>query len=138
MTSNLGSEFAFEENKDLKIKEYDNLIKQYFKPEFINRIDEIIIFNPLDKENIKLVADKFLRILKNRLKENDIELSIDKKALDKIWELGFDDKLGARPMKRHIQRNIESLLARYLLENPNDRNIELYLDENDNYKLRKV
>jgi len=138
MTSNLGSEFAFEENKDLKIKEYDNLIKQYFKPEFINRIDEIIIFNPLDKENIKLVADKFLRILKNRLKENDIELSIDKKALDKICELGFDDKLGARPMKRHIQRNIESLLARYLLENPNDRNIELYLDENDNYKLRKV
>ena len=138
MTSNLGSEFAFEENKDLKIKEYDNLIKQYFKPEFINRIDEIIIFNPLDKEHIKLVADKFLRILKNRLKENDIELSIDKKALDKICELGFDDKLGARPMKRHIQRNIESLLARYLLENPNDRNIELYLDENDNYKLRKV
>ena len=138
MTSNLGSEFAFEENKDLKIKEYDNLIKQYFKPEFINRIDEIIIFNPLDKQHIKLVADKFLRILKNRLKENDIELSIDKKALDKICELGFDDKLGARPMKRHIQRNIESLLARYLLENPNDRNIELYLDENDNYKLRKV
>jgi ATP-dependent Clp protease ATP-binding subunit ClpB len=138
MTSNLGSEFAFEKDYELKVKEYDNLIKQYFKPEFINRIDEIVIFNPLDKENIKLVADKFIRILKNRLKENDIDLIIDEKAHDKICELGFDEKLGARPMKRYIQRNIESPLAKYILENPSVKKIEVSLDNDGNYKLNNI
>ena len=99
---------------------------------------EIIVFNPLDINMIKKVADKFINILKNRLKESDVQLSISDKAMDKIVELGFDEAYGARPMKRHIQRNIESLLAKYLLENPDVKKIELCLDNNGNYQLRKV
>ena len=65
---------------------------------------------------IKKVADKFINILKNRLKESDVQLSVSDKAMDKIVELGFDEAYGARPMKRHIQRAIESKVAKYLLE----------------------
>ena len=73
MTSNLGSKFAFETDPVLKKKEYDEVIKESFKPEFINRIDEIIIFNPLNRNVIKDIAGKFLGQLKNRLKDSDIE-----------------------------------------------------------------
>ena len=137
MTSNLGSEFAFETNKYLKQSQYEDIVKQTFKPEFINRIDEIIIFNPLDKDMIVKVADKFLNILKNRLKESDIELSVSDKAMKKIIELGFDETYGARPMKRHIQRDIESLIAKYLLENYDTRKIEVDV-ENDHYFIRRL
>ncbi|MBO7698132.1 MAG: AAA family ATPase, partial [Erysipelotrichaceae bacterium] len=80
MTSNLGSQYAFEPDKEKKAKEYEDIVKMTFKPEFINRVDEIIIFNPLDEKMIAKVADKFLNILKKRLAENDIELTISDKA----------------------------------------------------------
>jgi len=137
MTSNLGSEYAFETNKYLKQSQYEEIVKQTFKPEFINRIDEIIIFNPLDQENIKKVAEKFLNILKNRLKESDIELSITPKAMNKIVEQGFDELYGARPMKRHIQRAIESLVAKYLLENYDTKNIEVDVKD-DRYVVNRL
>lgn len=137
MTSNLGSEFAFEKDKGKKEKEYEEIVKASFKPEFINRIDEIIIFNPLDKEMIKKVANKFLNILKKRLSENDIELTISDGAMDKICELGFDEMYGARPMKRHIQRYIESMVARYILENYDQKKIVVDLDDNGNYIVKE-
>ena len=136
MTSNLGSEYAFEENNDKKQKAYEEIVKQTFKPEFINRIDEIIVFNPLNNTVIKEVANKFLNQLKNRLKESDVELSISDKAMDKIIELGFDETYGARPMKRHIQRAIESLVAKYLLENYDAKNIIVDLDSDNNYYVK--
>ena len=137
MTSNLGSEYAFEADKDKKKKEYENIVKATFKPEFINRIDEIVIFNPLDEAVISKVADKFLNILKNRLLENDIELNISEAAKKKIVEMGFDETYGARPMKRYIQRNIESAVAKYLLENYDTKKIEVDID-NDNYVIRRL
>ena len=137
MTSNLGSEYAFEADKDKKKKEYENIVKATFKPEFINRIDEIVIFNPLDEVVISKVADKFLNILKNRLLENDIELNISDAAKKKIVEMGFDETYGARPMKRYIQRNIESAVAKYLLENYDTKKIEVDI-ENDNYVIRRL
>ena len=137
MTSNLGSEFAFEEDKDLKKKEYEEIVKDTFKPEFINRIDEIVIFNPLDQEMIAKVADKFLGILANRLAENDIELTVTDSAKKRIVELGFDETYGARPMKRHIQREIESPIAKFLLENYDTKKIEVDV-ENDNYVIRRL
>ena len=133
MTSNLGSEFAFEDNLDKKQKDYENIVKQTFKPEFINRIDEIIVFNPLNQDVIKQVANKFLNQLKNRLSESDITLDISDKAMNKIVELGFDEVYGARPMKRHIQRAIESMVAKYLLENYDAKNILVDVDSNNNY-----
>ena len=117
MTSNLGSEFAFEKDPVKKQQEYAEIVKMTFKPEFINRIDEMIIFNPLDQTMIRKVAEKFLNIFRNRLKENDIELTVTDRAMDKIVECGFDETYGARPMKRHIQREIESLVAKFILEN---------------------
>ena len=137
MTSNLGSEYAFEKDAEKKRKEYEEIVKLTFKPEFINRIDEIIIFNPLDQKMIKKVADKFLNILKNRLLESDVELTVTDKAMDKIVELGFDETYGARPMKRHIQRSIESLVARYLLENYDARKIEVDVDDKGRYVINR-
>ncbi|MBQ9425637.1 MAG: AAA family ATPase [Erysipelotrichaceae bacterium] len=136
MTSNLGSEFAFEKDAELKRKQYEEIVKMTFKPEFINRIDEIVIFNPLDQEMIKKVAEKFLRILKNRLLESDIELEVSDKAMGKIVECGFDETYGARPMKRHIQRAIESLVARFLLENYDARKILVDV-ENGEYVVKR-
>ncbi len=137
MTSNLGSEYAFEEDETRKQKEYDELIRQYFKPEFINRIDEIIVFNPLNKEIIKDVANKFISILKNRLKENDMTLEISDMAMERICENGFDPTYGARPMKRHIQRYVESLIARFMLENPEVKNLVLDVKNNEYYVKEK-
>ena len=131
MTSNLGSKFAFETDPVLKKKEYDEVIKESFKPEFINRIDEIIIFNPLNRNVIKDIAGKFLGQLKNRLKDSDIELTITDKAMDSIVAETF----GARPMKRHIQREIESKLARYIIANPDSKNITVDF-ENDDYIIK--
>ncbi|MCR4856534.1 MAG: AAA family ATPase [Erysipelotrichaceae bacterium] len=135
MTSNLGSQFAFEEDEEKKQKEYEEIVKMTFKPEFINRVDEIIIFNPLDQNMIEKVAEKFLNILKKRLAESDIELSVSEQAMKKIVECGFDQTYGARPMKRHIQRAVESLIAKYLLENYDVRKILVDV-ENDQYVIR--
>jgi ATP-dependent Clp protease ATP-binding subunit ClpB len=137
MTSNLGSEFAFEADEEKKKKEYEQIVKMTFKPEFINRIDEIVIFHPLDQKMIRKVAEKFLNILKKRLLESDVELTVTDAAMDKIVELGFDETYGARPMKRHIQRAIESLVAKYLLENYDTRKIEVDV-ENGDYIIRRL
>ena len=137
MTSNLGSEYAFEKDLEKKQKQYEEIVKMTFKPEFINRIDEIIVFNPLDQEMIRKVAYKFINILKNRLKESDVELTITDKALDKIVEMGFDETYGARPMKRHIQRAIESNIAKYLLENYDAKKIEVDVDK-DEYVIKRL
>ncbi|MBQ1477801.1 MAG: AAA family ATPase [Erysipelotrichaceae bacterium] len=137
MTSNLGSEYAFEKDVEKKRKEYEEAVKRTFKPEFVNRIDEIIIFHPLGRDTIVKVAEKFLNQLKKRLLESDITLDISEEALKKICELGYDELYGARPMKRHIQRAIESPLARFLLENPDTKHILLDLQD-DTYQLKRL
>ena len=136
MTSNLGSEYAFEEDEEKKQKEYEEIVKMTFKPEFINRVDEIIVFNPLDQQMIEKVAEKFLNILKKRLAESDIELEVSDKAMKKIVECGFDETYGARPMKRHIQRAVESPVAKFLLENYDARKILVDV-ENDEYVVKR-
>lgn len=131
MTSNLGSEYAFEKDMEVKKNAYDEVIKKAFKPEFINRIDEIIIFNPLDERVIKDIAYKFINQLQKRLNVNDIKLSISDAAMDKIVLMGFDPNYGARPMKRFIQKAIESKLARYILANPSSKDIYIDLVDDD-------
>ena len=137
MTSNLGSEYAFESDMDKKEKAYGEIIKNTFKPEFINRIDEILIFNPLNKDVIVKVANKFLDQLRNRLAQSDKQLEVSDKAMKKIVELGFDETYGARPMKRHIQRAIESKVAKFILENYDVTKIIVDLDDESNYIVRK-
>ncbi len=131
MTSNLGSEYAFEKDEAKKKEGYDNALRNEFKPEFINRIDEIIIFNPLNENVIKDIANKFINQLVNRMKDSDIELKISDSALSKISIEGFDPMFGARPMKRHIQREIESKLARFVIANPDAKKILIDTQDNE-------
>ncbi len=113
LTSNLGSQYAYEDDAYNK---YMGEVKRHFKPEFINRIDEIIVFNALDENILRQIAHKFMHELQIRLQNKDIELAIDDQVYDKIVEQGADPVYGARPMKRYIQRNIETLLARKIIE----------------------
>lgn len=119
MTSNLGSQFAFNSNTETRDEQYMNAVRTQFKPEFINRIDEIVIFNALDQTVLRDIAQKFLDELRVRIEEKDLELSITPEALNVIVESGTDINYGARPMKRYIQREIETPIAYTLIkENP--------------------
>ena len=116
MTSNLGSEYAFEEDKEARKEHYLDAVHKFFKPELINRIDEIIVFNSLGKDVQIKVAEKFLRILHDRIKdEKDAELVVTDAAKQRIIEYGVDPQYGARPMRRHIQREIETEVAKVIL-----------------------
>ncbi len=119
MTSNLGSDRIQEHFGNL---DYDGIkalvmevVGQHFRPEFINRVDETVVFHPLGKENIKNIASIQIERLKKRLAEKDYRLDIDDSALDLIAEAGFDPVYGARPLKRAIQQYIENPLAQDLL-----------------------
>ena len=91
-------------------------VKKHFRPEFINRIDEIIIFNALNEKAFIKIARKFIADLAHRLEERDIHLHLSDAAYDKIAENGVDPVFGARPMRRYIQRNIETDIAKKMIE----------------------
>ena len=131
MTSNLGSQFAFEKDENVRRNAYQNEVHKYFKPEFINRIDEIIVFNALDDQVMKKIADKFLSQLSDRLKAKDITLEVTEAAKSRIIELGADETFGARPMKRHIQRTIETMVAKKIIEDPNIEGHTLVVDADE-------
>ena len=114
MTSNLGSQFAFDEED--KEDKYLNEVKKYFKPEFINRIDEIVVFNALNDDMLSKIAHKFMDELTQRLAHKDIKLEVSDVVYRSIATQGVDAVYGARPMKRYIQRNIETLIARKMIE----------------------
>lgn len=118
MTSNLGSTMIHEmaEKSKSTIKQaVMEIVDQFFKPEFINRIDEIIIFDPLNLAAVRNIVDLQLEKLQNRLKHLEINLSLTEKCKDKIVTIGFDPTYGARPLKRAISQLIENPLATILL-----------------------
>lgn len=116
MTSNLASEFAFEKDETKRSAAYERAVKATFKPELINRIDEIIVFNPLNQRVVRDIALKFLNQLLERVREQrDINVKITESAIADIVTRGFDPIYGARPLKRFIQRNVETLLAKTLI-----------------------
>ena len=115
MTSNLGSEYILEDNIDsnnLVMKE----LQSTFKPEFINRIDEIIIFNSLSKEVIYEILDKIISDINKRLKDKNITVTLSNEAKDFIINNSYDEKYGARPIKRYVQRNVETLIANKIIK----------------------
>jgi ATP-dependent Clp protease ATP-binding subunit ClpB len=91
------------------------VVSQHFRPEFINRVDDIVVFHSLGREQIRSIVDIQLGRLRQRLAERDIQLSLDDAARDKIGEAGFDTVYGARPLKRAIQSQIENPLAQQIL-----------------------
>ncbi len=120
LTSNLGSKFLVDlpENKksDSVFEPVMNVVREHFRPEFLNRLDEIILFNKLSRKNIaNIVEVQFARLAK-RLEIKNIHLKLDKSASDYLAESGFDPNYGARPLKRVIQREIENLLAEKILK----------------------
>jgi ATP-dependent Clp protease ATP-binding subunit ClpB len=128
MTSNLGSvaiqELAGEANYDKMKLAVMQVVSEHFRPEFINRIDEIVVFHPLGRAQIRAIVDIQLGRLRQRLAERDIQLRLDDAARDKIGEAGFDTVYGARPLKRAIQAQIENPLAQQILRGdflPGDR-----------------
>ena len=123
LTSNLGSSFLLdgidekgEISEDAKEK-VSQLLKQSFRPEFLNRLDEIVYYKPLTKENITKIIDLLIADLAERLKDKQLKLEITPLAKDLIIENGYDPVYGARPLKRYLQSKIETMIARTMLEN---------------------
>lgn len=119
MTSNLGSEqiqaLAGEENYEAMKAAVMNIVAQHFRPEFINRIDEAVVFHPLGREHIRSITHIQLQALEQRLREREIEIRFSEALLDKVGEAGFDVVYGARPLRRAIQQMIENPLAQEIL-----------------------
>jgi ATP-dependent Clp protease ATP-binding subunit ClpB len=128
MTSNLGSqviqEYAGEGNYTKMKSAVMEIVQQSFRPEFINRIDDIVVFHPLGTAQIRAIVDIQLGYLRKRLQERNMELALDDSARDLLGEAGFDPVYGARPLKRAIQQQIENPLAQKILQGafgPGDR-----------------
>jgi ATP-dependent Clp protease ATP-binding subunit ClpB len=119
MTSNLGShiiqEKAGKATYDEMKADVMEVVGGHFRPEFINRIDDIVVFHPLDKAQIRAITEIQLKGLMSRLAESEVSLQIDKSVLDVLGDAGFDPLFGARPLKRVIQQRIENPLAQKIL-----------------------
>ena len=119
MTSNLGSDviqlLSGEDNYEVMKSAVMDVVTMNFRPEFINRIDESVVFHPLDKTELRGIASVQLALLQRRLADHDLSLSIDDELLNQIMEVGFDPVYGARPLKRALQQLIENPLAEAIL-----------------------
>lgn len=144
LTSNLGSSYILEgiDEKTGEIKEdarveVEKLLKTEFRPEFLNRLDEIIFYKPLTKENITGIIDILISSLSQRLSERQLKLSVTDRAKDFIIEHGYDPVYGARPLKRYLQSKVETLLARTMLGGEIKPNSTLVVDaENDDLTVK--
>ena len=111
MTSNLGDEFALSGDNDKVIKE----LEKTFRPEFINRIDEVIIFKPLSKETIYEILDKIISEIEERLSDKNIKIKLTDSARNYLVDIGYDVNYGARPLKRVVSRTIENMIAEKII-----------------------
>ena len=122
LTSNLGSQYLLEgidtngEITDEARASVDALLKQSFRPEFLNRLDEIILFKPLQKSDISRIIDLSIKDINKRLADRDMHLKMTPEAITYCVDNGYDPQFGARPLKRFIQKNVETLAARAILE----------------------
>ena len=127
MTSNIGSDLILQAQvPDDKVKnEIEKLLHKYFRPEFLNRIDDIVYFKMLGHEDVVRIAQLHLEQLKKRVAERGIELSFTKEALDTIANLGYEKEFGARPLKRAIQHYISAPLSEHLLKHPDTKKVSV-------------
>ena len=121
MTSNLGAEFlldGIDDNGNIS-SEAEELVmsqlKNHFRPEFLNRLDEIVMFKPLSKSDIRGIIDLLVKDINRRIEDKEISLTVTDRALDYIVEKAYDPVYGARPLKRYLQKNVETLLAKKML-----------------------
>lgn len=137
MTSNLGSEHILENEKNAKSLIMEEL-KHSFKPEFLNRIDEIIIFNSLEKDTIYEILDKIIKGIEDRLNDKKITITLTQKAKDFIIESAYDVRYGARPIKRFVSRNIETLIANSIINNEIKYDENITIDYKDKLFIAKI
>jgi len=140
MTSNIGSPIIQENLENITERNRDEvfartrqqvfeLLKKTIRPEFLNRIDEIIMFKPLTKDEIQAVVEIQLGTIQKMLGKNDIRLTATKKAIQFIATQGFDPQFGARPIKRVIQKNLLNELSKMILEGKVNKDKEIVVDE---------
>ncbi|MDD3375368.1 MAG: AAA family ATPase [Candidatus Omnitrophica bacterium] len=129
MTSNIGTNLIIEsdEKKDIDQK-INDVIKSHFRPEFLNRIDEVIVFNQLEKKDIRRIVDIQLEILRNRLSEKNFDFDVSDQAKDYIGELGYDIAFGARPLKRIVQKYIQDPIALKILKGEFKEKDSIFVD----------
>ena len=128
MTSNVGSEYILN-NEPEKVEQE---LHKYFKPEFINRVDEVIMFNKLTKEVLSSILDKLIKEIEIRLKDLNLTITLTPAARNYFVENGYDEYYGARPLKRLVSRELETVLAKQLIENTVKPNAKLEVDyQND-------
>ena len=137
MTSNLGSDYILEGHKDSSDMAMGEL-RRTFKPEFINRIDEIIIFNSLSKNVVYEILDKIISEIEYRLRDKKLTLNVTEKAKKYIIENSYDEKYGARPIKRYVSRNIETLIAKAIINEDVKFNSTVTIDiNNDKFIIKE-
>jgi ATP-dependent Clp protease ATP-binding subunit ClpB len=140
MTSNLGSHIiqdnlqrVNEENREELVnktrEQVFDLLKQSIRPEFLNRVDEIIMFQPLTREEVRKIVELQLKLVQKMLDNSNIKLTATKKAVDFIAKIGFDPQFGARPIKRVIQKKIENEISKLILEEKVKKNSVIVVDK---------
>lgn len=138
MTSNIGSEYlldGIDQNGEIKLEaenQVNTLLKAHFRPEFLNRLDEILLFKPLSKQDVMLIVGLILEKLKLRLNEQQLGLEITDRAKAYIIENSYNPIFGARPLKRFIQSNVETLIAKKIIEGNISENEILKIDVGEN------
>ncbi len=137
MTSNLGSEYILENNPN-KFDLINKELRSTFKPEFLNRIDEILYFNSLNKDVVYKILDKLILEINNRLKNRNIVIELSDNAKEHIISEAYDEAFGARPIKRYLSDNIETLIAMDLIEGRIKDNSKILVDFNNNFFIRNI
>ncbi|MDE5754547.1 MAG: AAA family ATPase, partial [Oscillospiraceae bacterium] len=138
LTSNLGSSYILDgaqENGEISEEsrqQVTRLLHQQFRPEFLNRLDEIVFYKPLQKEQIFSIVDLLIQDLKNRLKEKQLEILITDNAKQAVVNNSYDVSFGARPLRRYLQQKIETLLAKYIIRQDVAPGTVLEIDYKDN------
>ena len=124
MTSNVGSEYIIDNEED----KVTNELNKYFRPEFLNRLDEIIVFNKLTKDNLKEILDKIISEIEHRLIDLNIKINLTETAKNYFIDNGYDEYYGARPLKRLINNKLETLIAKKLINNEIKSNTTITVD----------
>lgn len=134
LTSNLGSNVILDnidQNGNIKEEakeQIDRLLKQTFRPEFLNRLDDTVLFTPLTRENVYKIIDIMLRKLESRLEKQNLKLEVTQSAKDLIVDGGYDVTFGARPLKRYIESNVETKVAKAILQGNMDEGDTIVVD----------
>ena len=144
LTSNIGSMYLLEgidENGEIKEDAKDmvmNDLRAHFRPEFLNRIDEIIMFKPLNKDNLSYIVDLLIGGVNKMLEDKEVSIRLTDVAKTFVIDNGYDPNFGARPLKRYIQRTVETLAARIILEGDIDTGSVIEIDVKDGKLDAKV